>query len=365
MILLCQGLKIHPKYRVGSGAVPAGGLDGTLEDGFLLIGNHQIRVSNQPETQAGTGGAGSCRIVEREHPGFQLRHTDAAVLTGVVLGKAQLLILVRQVDHHQSAGMGAGGFDGVRQTAALPLPDYQPVYHQLDGMLLVLFTGDGLVQIVLNPVHPDTDKAALSGILKDLGMLTLLPPNHRRIDNEAGSLSQGLDPVHNLVHRLPLDFLAALGAMGRTGSGPEKPEIVINLRHRAHGGPGVLGGGFLVDGDSRRQSIDGIHIRLIHLPQKLPGVSAQALHITPLALCVNGIKSQTGFSRTGKPGKYHHFVSGDGQIHIFQIILSGSTNYNFVLHRLLLFPYTLPHSIPQHPWFHKNNLRQRTAMPLS
>ena len=363
VIFLGQGFKIHPEYRVGSGAVPAGGLNGTLEDGFVLIGNHQLRVGNQPEAQAGTGGAGTCRVVEREHPGFQLRHTDAAVLTGVVLGKAQLLILVRQVDHHQSAGMGAGGFDGVRQTAALPLPDYQPVYHQLDGMLLVLFTGDGLVQIVLNPVHPDTDKAALSGILKDLGMLTLLPPNHRRIDNEAGSLSQGLDPVHNLVHRLPLDFLAALGAMGRTGSGPEEPEIVVNLRHRAHGGTGVLGGGFLVDGDGRGQSVNGIHVRLVHLAQKLTGVSAQALHIPPLALCVNGIKSQTGFSRTGKPGKHHHFVSGDGQIHIFQVILSGSSNYNSVLHRLLLFSYTLPYSIPQPPWFHKNNLRQWTTVP--
>ena len=84
----------------------------------------------------------------------------------------------------------------------------------------------------------------------------------------------------------------------------------MNLRHRAHGGAGIFGGGLLVDGDGGGKAVDVVHVRLVHLPQKLPGIGGQGFHISPLSLGVDGVKGQRGFSRTGKPGEDHQTVPG-------------------------------------------------------
>ena len=168
-------------------------------------------------------------------------------------------------------------------------------------------------------------------------MFTLFPADHRREHHEPGALSQGLHPVYDLVDGLAANLLAALGAVGDAHPGPEQTQIVVDLRHRANGGAGALGGGLLVNGNGRGQAVDGIHIRLIHLPQKLPGIGAQALHIPPLALGIDGIEGQTGLSRTAEAGKDHHFVSWNLQIHIFQIIFPGTPDNDLIVHSLPRF----------------------------
>ena len=332
MVLLGQGLEVHPEDGIGSGALPAGGLDGTLKNRFVLIRDHQIRIRHQPEAQAGAAGAGTGRIVEGEHPGLQLRQADTAVLTGIVLGEVQFLLGGGQFNAHQSPGMGAGGFDGIRQTAANSLLQHQPVHHQLNGMLFVLFRLDLLRQIIKDPVYPDTGKALLPGILKDLLMLALLSPDHRGKDNKPGPLAQRFNPVHDLVDGLAGDLLAALGAMGNTHSGPQKAKIIIYFRNRTHGGTGIFGSSLLVNGDSGRQALDGIHIRLVHLAQELPGIGGQAFHIPPLTFGINGVESQAGFSGAGQAGEYHQFVSGDGQVNVLQVVFSGTLNDQLIVH---------------------------------
>ena len=126
-----------------------------------------------------------------------------------------------------------------------------------------------------------------------------------------------MSPTHDLVNGLPGDLLAAFGAMGRSHPGPQKAQIVINFRHRSHRGPGIFRCGLLVDGNGRRQAVDAVHIRLIHLSQKLPGVARQALHVTALTLGIDGVEGQAALAGTGKAGKNHQFIPGNGEIHIF------------------------------------------------
>ena len=208
--------------------------------------------------------------------------------------------------------MGAGRLNGVRQSPAQSFLQYQPVNHQVDGVLLILLAGNFLRQIIEDSVHPHPGEAGLPGVLEDLLMLALLSPDHGRQHQKSGTLSQGLHPIHDLVDGLAADFLATLGAVGNAHPGPEEPEVVVNLGHRAHGGTGVFGGGLLVNGDGGRQAVNGIHVRLIHLAQKLPGVGGQAFHIPPLSLGVDGIKGKTGFSGTAEAGKHHQLVPGNG-----------------------------------------------------
>ena len=118
------------------------------------------------------------------------------------------------------------------------------------------------------------DVAGALGVLEHLGVLALLAPDHRSHDLDAGALGQSQDLINDLVDGLLADDLAALGAVGRTHPGPEQAQVVVDLRHRAHSGTGVLAGGLLVDGDGRAEALDIVHVRLVHLPQEHPGVGA-------------------------------------------------------------------------------------------
>ena len=91
VVLLGQGLKIHPEDGIRPGTLPAAGLDGPFKNRLVLVGDHQVLVGDELEAQAGAAGTGPAGIIEGKHSGLQLRQADAAVLAGVVLGEAQLL----------------------------------------------------------------------------------------------------------------------------------------------------------------------------------------------------------------------------------------------------------------------------------
>ena len=143
---------------------------------------------------------------------------------------------------------------------------------------------------------------------------------------------QGQDLVDDLVDGLLLDFLAAVGAVGGAHPGPQQAEVVVDLRHRAHGGAGVFAGGLLVDGDGRGQAVDVVHVGLLHLPQEHPGVGAEALHIAPLALGVDGVKGQRRLAAAGEAGEHHQLVPGDGDVDIFQVVGARALYHDLILH---------------------------------
>ena len=174
--------------------------------------------------------------------------------------------------------------------------DDKAVHHQLNAVLLLLVQFGGVVDLIQLTVDAHADKAALAGLLQQLRMLALAGAHHRGQHLHAGALGVFLHGVHHLVHRLLADFFAALGAVGNADARPQKAQVVVNLRHRAHGGAGVAAGGFLIDGNGGAQPLDGVHIRLFHLPQEHPGVAGQAFHIAPLTLGIQGVEGQAALA---------------------------------------------------------------------
>ena len=79
--------------------------------------------------------------------------------------------------------------------------------------------------------------------------------------------------VNDLVNGVLFYFASAFRTMGNTDAGEEQAHIIIDLGDRADGGAGIMRGGFLVYRDRRRQTFNRIHVRLIHQPDELPGVS--------------------------------------------------------------------------------------------
>ena len=213
------------------------------------------------------------------------------------------------------------------------LLDHQAIHHDLDVVLLVLLHGDVLGELIEDPVHPAADVAGLPGVFQHLGVLPLLPPDHRGQHLDPGALGEGEDLVDDLVDGLLADLLAALGAVGGAHPGPEEAEVVVDLRHRAHGGPGVLAGGLLVNGDGGGEAVDVVHIGLLHLAQEHPGVGGEGLHIPPLPLGIDGVEGQGGLSRSGQAGDHHQLVTGEGDVDIFQVVGAGALDVDVCLHR--------------------------------
>ena len=248
-----------------------------------LIRHEQVRVNAHQRAQARAGGAGAVRVVKGKHARRHLFHADAAVGAGVVLRKHHLLP-VDDVDHDEPARHAHRRLQRVRQALAHVRLDHQAVHHRLDGVLLVLFQLDLLVQPIEHAVHARADVAVALEVLEHLDVLALSAADDGGEHLDARALGQREDLIHHLIHALLLDLPAALGAMRDADARIEQAQVVVHLRHRAHGGAGVLAGGLLVDGDGGRQTVDVVHVGLFHLPQKHARIGGQRLDVPALPL---------------------------------------------------------------------------------
>ena len=250
MVALGQRLEIHAGDGVAFDIVPAGGHDPAVHDGEIGVRHNELGIDQQLHAEAGAGRAGAVGVIEGEEAGRQLLNRDAAVLTGIVLGKAQDFFPAR-VDIEDAAGEGQRRLRRIRQAAHDFGLDHEAVHDDFDIVLFILFQADVFAEIVDDPVDARADVAGFLRVLQNLDMLALLAADHRRQDLQLRPLRQGHDAVDDLIDGLLADLLPALRAVRNADTRPEKTHIVINLRHRAHRGARVFGGSLLVDGDGR------------------------------------------------------------------------------------------------------------------
>jgi hypothetical protein len=96
--------------------------------------------------------------------------------------------------------------------------------------------------------------------------------------------------------------------------------MIINLRYRSYRRPWVFTGGFLFDGYRGRKAFQGVYIRFVHLPEKLPGIGREGLYISSLSFGVEGVKGKGGFAGTGQAGEDDQAISRKIDIDIFEIM---------------------------------------------
>ena len=338
MIALGQRLEIHAGDRVPADVVPAGGDDAAVHDREIGVGHDELRIDQKLHAEPRTGRAGAVRVVEGEQARLQLLDGDAAVLAGVVLRKAQQLVPPGYVDVEQAAGEPQRRLRRVRQTADDLWLDDKAVHHDLNVMLLVFLEPDLLGQIVGNAVDAGADIARTPRVLEYLRVLALFPADHRTHELELRACGQLHDAVNDLVDRLLPDLAPAFRTVRHADARPQQTHVVVDLRHRAHRGARVARGGFLVDGDGRGQAVNVVHVRLVHLPQKHPGVGAQALDIATLALGVDRVEGERGLAAARQARDHHELVARDLHVDVFQIVLPRALDENALLHFCSLFP---------------------------
>ena len=109
------------------------------------------------------------------------------------------------------------------------------------------------------------------------------------------------------------DLPAALGAVRDADVGEEQAQVVVDLGDRADGRARVRGGGLLLDGDRRREAVDEIDVRLLHLLEELAGVGRQRLDVAPLPLGVDRVEGERRLPRPGQAGDDHQPVPRAGR----------------------------------------------------
>ena len=176
-------------------------------------------------------------------------------------------------------------------------------------------------------VH-DRPAEALGGQVGQQGVVgPLAAPDHGCQHLEAGTLPEFEDPVHDLLRGLANQALTSLRVMWHADPGIQQAEVVVDLSDCAYGRAGVPGGTLLVDRDGRREALDEVDVRFVHLTQELPGVGRQRLDIAPLALSVDGVEGQRGLPGSGDAGEDDQPVSGQVEVEVAQVVLARATHH--------------------------------------
>jgi len=137
-------------------------------------------------------------------------------------------------------------------------------------MVLALVELDGkfLIRLKLQFSDLAIDTRACEAVLRQLFEFFLNSPlRPRTMGAITITRSSGRIPSRcsRSVRPIALRSRAALMAMRRPDRGIEKAKVVVDLGDGAHRGARAAARGLLLDGDGRRQAVDRIHIRPLHL----------------------------------------------------------------------------------------------------
>jgi hypothetical protein len=248
----------------------------------------------------------------------------------VVVGAAEVLRerphrpLVDQFDVDPSLRQAQAGLDGVREPLPDPLAHDDAVDDDGDRVLVLLPQLRRIVQADLLAVDDGAGVALRQQLREQVLELALPIADQGRGDDELRALRQLEEPVDDLLRRLLLDLLPARGAVRDPDPGPEEAQEVVDLRDRAHGGAGVLRRRLLIDRHRGRQALDEVDVRLVHLPQELPGVGRQGLHVAALALREDRVERQRRLARAAQTGEHDHRVARDRDGGALEIVGAGA-----------------------------------------
>ena len=205
-------------------------------------------------------------------------------------------------------------------------PHHQAVDHHVDVVGEFLVERRHFGDLVERAVDFDALVALLHELGELLAVLAFAAAHDGRQQIKPRALRQRQDAVDHLRHGLALDRQTRRRRVGHADARPQQPHVVVDLGDGAHRRARIARGGFLLDGNGRRQAVDLVDVRLLHHFQKLPGVGGQALDIAALAFRIDGVEGERGFAGAGQPGEHHQAVARNIEIDILEIVLARAAD---------------------------------------
>ena len=274
---------------------------------------------------AGAGGAGAVGRVEREAARLELVDRRAVVRAAVALAVAALLevgrlaVPRRRRDDHDALAQAERGLDRSRPAGRRPggglaraPPGARTTKRSTTTSIvwrLYLSRVGVSARSSCSPSTRTRTKPCLRAASKTRSPSVLRSLTSGPEDEQPGPLRQAVDLVDDLLDGLALDLAAAGRAVRVADPGEEQPQVVVDLGDRADGRARVPAGALLVDGDGRREPVDLVDVRLLHLAQELAGVRREALDVAALALGVDRVEGEAALARAGQAGDHDQPVA--------------------------------------------------------
>ena len=240
--------------------------------------------------------------------------------------REQLIAALERVDDDDLVGEVERHLERLRQAALDAGLHDQPIDDDVDVVVAAAIELDVLVERSELTVDARLGEAALAQRLQLLLELALAAAHDRRQHVDAGVGRVEHHQVENALERLRRDLAAAVVAVRRADVGEEQPQVVVDLGDGADGRARVRAGGLLLDRDRRRQALDQIDVRLLHLLEKLPGVGRQRLDIAPLPFGVDRVEGERRLARPGQAGDDHQLIPGQIDVDVLEVVNAGAAH---------------------------------------
>ena len=208
--------------------------------------------------------------------------------------------------------------DGLDHTRLLGIAQAKAVSHDIEHLARAGGRGDFALGLHLGEA---AGRQPLLDLLsrRTAGQLDRKSQHDARIAGVgAAPLQLGVDGLGRVVaHRLCGLLVEQLA---RTRE--QKLQVVVQLRHRAHGGAAGAHGIGLVNSNGGRHALHLVDRWLVHAVEKLARVGAEGLHVAALAFGVQGVKHQAGFARATGAGDHGELAGADVQVQVLEVVLA-------------------------------------------
>ena len=281
--------------RGGAGAGPRG--DRAAGEAQALVGHDEIGLEEELGAEPVASRAGAVGIVEGEQPGLDLLDGEAGNGAGEFRREDDPLAgTVGELDGGDAVGELQRRLEAVGKPRREIGPHHDAVHDHVDVVLDLLVERRHLRDLVETPVDLDALEALLLQLGEVLAVFALPPPRDRGEQIEPRAFREREHPVHHLAHGLALDREPGFRRVGDADPGEEEAHIVVDLGDGADRRARVPRGRLLLDGDRRRQTLDMVHVRLLHHVEELARIGRERLDIAPLALGIDRVEGERGLA---------------------------------------------------------------------
>jgi hypothetical protein len=125
---------------------------------------------------------------------------------------------------------------------------------------------------------------------------------------------------------LRFDRYFAIGAVLCAQFYEQQTQEMMNLGERADGTFSAAAAGTLLDGNRRRDAVNGIHIRARCDLHKLARVSIERFEVAALPFTKDDVERQRGFAAARYAGNHGELLARQSHIEILQIVLACIAN---------------------------------------
>ena len=281
--------------------------------------------------ETAASGTGTERIVERKKTRLDFVNREARDGAGETRRKNDALRLrtffhVGIFDDGNTICDAEGDFETIGKTIAEVFAHDDAVHHHINVVFQFFVERGHGVDLVERAVHLDALKTLFLKVGKLFAIFAFAATDHRREQIKPCAVGQRHDAIDHLCHGLAFDGQTCGGRVRHADARPEEAHVVIDFRDRAHRRARIARGGFLLDGNGRRQAVDLIDIRLLHHLKELPRVSREAFNIAALAFGIDRVKRQRGLARARQAGDDDQFVARQVDGNVLEVVLTSAAH---------------------------------------